>query len=116
MALETLKGVEAINGTQVATVDRVRDHKNTANFIEVDHGSNSILFQIQNGPIKENGLNGCQVTDMIAVSLKIIQGLQALYPCRENAVTITKLEEALMWQKKRTEDREARNVEGKSLG
>ena len=31
----------------------------------------------------------------------------------ENAITITKLEEALMWQNKRTLDREKRGVEGK---
>ena len=35
------------------------------------------------------------------------------YPCRENAITITKLEEALMWQDARTKDRDGRGVEGK---
>ena len=36
------------------------------------------------------------------------------YSSRENAVVITKLEEALMWLRKRTLDREARGVEGTS--
>lgn len=37
------------------------------------------------------------------------------FPCRENAIVITKLEESLMWLNKRTADRKARGVEGKHL-
>lgn len=33
-------------------------------------------------------------------------------PCRENSIAVTKLDEALMWLKKRKEDRTARGVEG----
>ncbi len=41
--------------------------------------------------------------------------LQTKFPCRENALVITKLEESLMWLNKRTADRVARNVEGKQI-
>ena len=41
--------------------------------------------------------------------------LQSKFPCRENAIVITKLEESLMWLNKRTADRVKRNVEGKHL-
>jgi hypothetical protein len=34
------------------------------------------------------------------------------FKCRENALTITKLEEALHWCQHRTADREERGVEG----
>lgn len=34
------------------------------------------------------------------------------FNCRENAIAITKLEEALQWLNHRTKDREAREVEG----
>jgi hypothetical protein len=34
------------------------------------------------------------------------------FKCRENAIAITKIEEALLWLDKRTRDREARQVEG----
>lgn len=84
------------------------------NFIYVRHDVSSVSFTLQNGPIKENGVNGCQVTDMIEVAKMIIEGLNDKFPCRENAMTITKLDEALMWQTKRTTDRENRGVEGKS--
>ena len=41
--------------------------------------------------------------------------LKSKFPCRENAIVITKLEESLMWLNKRTEDRVKRNVEGKQI-
>lgn len=41
--------------------------------------------------------------------------LQGKFPCRENAIVITKLQESLMWLEKRTSDRKKRNVEGKQL-
>jgi len=67
----------------------------------------------QNGPIKENGVNGIANEDLIAIVIDRLQGFQAGdYKCRDNAVAITKLEEALMWLRKRTNEREARGVEG----
>jgi len=133
MALETLKGVTTINGKQIVIMDELRDkhperftetgamdHKwfeetiRPNAFIYVRHDKNSLSFTLQNGPIKEAGLNGCQVVDVIAVAKHIIEQLNAKFPCRENAMTITKLDEALMWQEKRTKDREARQVEGTS--
>ncbi len=133
MALETLKGVTTINGKQIVVMDELRekhperftetgamDHKwfeetiRPNAFIYVRNDKNSLSFTLQNGPIKEVGLNGCQVTDVIAVAKHIIEELNKKFPCRENAVTITKLDEALLWQQKRTADREARNVEGLS--
>jgi hypothetical protein len=41
--------------------------------------------------------------------------LQDKFPCRENAIVITKLEESLMWLEKITKDRLNRGVEGKHL-
>jgi hypothetical protein len=34
------------------------------------------------------------------------------FACRDNAVALTKLEEAMMWLQKRTRDRMSRGVEG----
>lgn len=133
MALETMKGLEKINGENVVCMDDLRekfpekfnesgsmDYKwfekdiRPHNFIYVRHDVNSLSFTIQNGPIKKVGKNGCQVTDVIAAAKHIIEQLDVKFPCRENAMTITKLDEALMWQTKRTMDRESRNVEGTS--
>lgn len=79
-------------------------------FIEAD--GDTIKFTIQNGPVRDNGVNGCQVDDLITVVTKIIRKLNADYPCRENSIVITNLETATLWLGKRKEDREARNVEG----
>lgn len=111
MALETLKGIEEINGVKIK---RVAWNRNPHYYIEINDSGNAITFNIQEGPIKEKGVNGCQVEDIVAVAKHIIEQLNAKFPCRENAMMITKLDEAIMWSKKRTADREARNVEGKS--
>lgn len=84
------------------------------NFIYIRDDVNSLSFTLQNGPIGEAGVNGCQVTDVIEVAKMILEGLNKDFPCRENAMTIAKLDEALMWQKKRTEDRVRRGVEGRN--
>lgn len=72
----------------------------------------SVEFTIQSGPIKEFGVNGCQIDDVIRWAKEKIEGFNAQFPCRENSLVITKLEEALLWSLKRKMDREARNVEG----
>jgi hypothetical protein len=78
----------------------------------VDVEGSKITFQIQDGPVKEVGVNGCQIDKLGEVWLTILQKFNAKFPCRENSITITKVEEALMWQRKRKEDREMRAVEG----
>lgn len=133
MALETMKGVTQINGEKVVIMDDLRkefpekfnesgamDYKwfekdiRPHNYIYVRHDVNSISFTIQNGPIKEVGKNGCQVEDVIAVARHIVAELNQKFPCRENAMIVTKLDEALMWSRERTRNRLMRGVEGAS--
>ncbi len=67
----------------------------------------------QNGPIKEFGVNGVMNEDLIAIVIDRMRGFQSGdYKCRDNALALTKLEEALMWLRNRTNEREARGVEG----
>jgi len=69
----------------------------------------------QNGPIKENGVNGCHQEDLLAIVVDRLQCFQkGEFACRENAMALTKIEEALMWLRKRTQDRIDRGVEGTS--
>ena len=81
-------------------------------FITVDEGKHSITFTVQEGPVKENGVNGCQIDDVIEAAKTFIETLNGMFPCRENAIVITKLDEALLWLGKRKADREKRGVEG----
>jgi len=76
---------------------------------------NFAVVNFQKGPIKENGVNGCHNEDLIAIVIDRITSLnQGDFRCRENALAITKLEEALLWLNKRTQDRQNRGVEGTS--
>jgi hypothetical protein len=82
------------------------------------HGTTPILTEIhfQKGPIQENGINGCQNEDLIAIVIDRLQGFQSgNFKCRENEMALAKLDEALLWLNKRTTDRQNRGVEGKSL-
>ncbi|NLY20122.1 MAG: hypothetical protein GXZ08_02410 [Tissierellia bacterium] len=67
----------------------------------------------QEGTIKEVGINGVQIENVLEITLNKLKELNEKFPCRENAITITKIEEAIMWQNARTKEREKRNVEGK---
>ena len=70
-------------------------------------------IHFQEGPIKECGVNGVCNEDLIAMVICRLEHFQqSEYSCRENAVAITKLEEALLWLRKRTIGRENRGVEG----
>lgn len=73
-----------------------------------------VAFRGQRGPIKEVGANGCQIDDMIKFARMTIEVFNKKFPCRENALAITKLEEAEMWLQRRTENRTARGVEGRN--
>lgn len=82
-----------------------------------DGESAKVLAQIhfQEGPIKENGVNGVCNEDLIVMVIRRLQSFQESdYACRENALAITKLEEALLWLRCRTMGREQRNVVGTS--
>lgn len=70
-----------------------------------------VLFQ--NGPIGEVGVNGVTQEALLAVVIDRLQSFQAgPFSCRENAIALTKCEEAMMWLQKRTLDRMRRGVEG----
>ena len=70
----------------------------------------------QNGAIKENGVNGCQNEDLINIVIHRLQGFQnGDFACRENEMALIKLEEAILCLNKRTNDRIARGVEGRSM-
>jgi hypothetical protein len=72
-------------------------------------------IHFQEGPVKEHGVNGIFHEDLINIVIDRLEHFQkSKFSCRENAVAITKLEEALMWLRKRTDDRKMRGVQGTS--
>jgi len=79
-------------------------------FIKVE--GNTISFTIQEGPIKEVGVNGCQIDDVIQTVRDMIAVASRKFPCLENYMCLGKLDEAMLWLYKRKLDREKRGVEG----
>ena len=72
-----------------------------------------IDLKFQAGPIQEVGVNGCSIEDVIDVLRERLEGYQrGPFRCRENALAITKLEEAKHWLLERTRKRQTQGVEG----
>jgi len=78
-----------------------------------DDGRGLCYIHFQEGPCNEAGVNGVGNEDLINMVIDHLEHFQkSEFKCRENAMAITKLEEALLWLRKRTMQREARGVEG----
>ena len=78
------------------------------------------VIQFIQKELKEDGsfeliTDGTTNEEILRMLIDRMKSLQEKFPCRENAIVITKLEESLMWLNKRTADRTVRGVEGKYL-
>ncbi len=118
MAINTLKGVEEIDGYGVnhwengkGTTTEITDK---SGFIFIDHDKNTIEFTIQNKPIKEAGINGCQIDTIIATAAIMLEKLNRNIPCEYNDKALTHLLRAYQLMEDRKMDREKRGVEGTS--
>lgn len=59
--------------------------------------------------------DGTTNEEVLEMLIDRMNSLNKKFPCRENSIAITKMDEALLWLNKRTTDRTKRNVEGKQL-
>lgn len=92
MALKTLKGIKKLGEFDVVVMDELREKNpdkfnesgamdygwfekeiRPKNFVYVRNDVNSISFTLQNGPVKENGVNGCQVDTIIEAAKVILE-------------------------------------------
>jgi hypothetical protein len=99
----------------------VEGHKyELSNFENKDEQGQTLQF-IQKEPVNEASTelktiaDGTTNEELIEMLLDRMNYLQSKFPCRENAIAITRLDEALLWLNKRTSDRIKRNVEGKQI-
>jgi hypothetical protein len=92
-------------------------HKYIANNFENPSNGQTIQF-IEKQPKEEGSTELITVNDgttneeLLVVLLNRLNYLNGKFPCRENSIAITKLDEALLWLNKRTADRVARNIKG----
>lgn len=117
-----------VNGLNKALLINVLDQPGQGNacheyqIIRDTHGNGDEYDQVelcnikfQNGPILEAGVNGISGEALLAIVEDRLIGFQSgQFACRENAIALTKIQEAMMWLYKRTRDRMARGVEGTS--
>ena len=69
--------------------------------------------EFQNGPVKEEGINGCHNEDLIAIVIDRLEGFQSgQFKCEENGEALLHLQAALAALNSRTAKRKARGVEG----
>ncbi|ANY29365.1 putative structural protein [Bacillus phage PK16] len=71
------------------------------------------VIHFQEGALNVAGVNGVMNEDLLVMILVRLQAFQdSEFACKENAMAITKIEEALLWLRKRTMGREKRGVLG----
>ncbi|WP_205880111.1 hypothetical protein [Lampropedia aestuarii] len=71
------------------------------------------VIRFQNGPINEEGVNGLTQEVLLAIVADRLRSFQAgPFSCRENALALTKIEEAMHWLQQRTIRRMRAGVEG----
>ena len=116
--MKVINGLCTQNYTYVECEDKEKQKFNAPHHFKVFNKNTDELVgevNFQEGPIKENGINGVANEDLILMVLTRLHSFQnSQYACRTNEKAIEKLEECLMWLRSRTLDREMRNVEGTS--
>ena len=86
--------------------------ENFEDFTKKGQGLQFIHKEVQNGEFVTVS-DGTTNEEVLEVLIDRMAYLQKKFPCKENAIVITNLEESLMWLNKRTADRAKRGVEGK---
>jgi len=101
------------NSVAVNAIKTTADGKDVdGHLYQVLAGPKTVTLEFQMGAVKENGVNGLTTEALLAALIHRTNVLNQRFPCRENSLAITNMEQALMWLEKRTKDRQARNVEG----
>lgn len=102
------------NGVSVNAISTLASGEDVSGHLyQVLMGPKSLSVEFQHGAVQENGVNGATNEALLAILIHRTEVINKRFPCRENAIAIKKMQEALMWFDKRTAERQARGVEGK---
>lgn len=101
------------NGVYVNAISRTSEGKDVEGHLyQIVAGVHVSSLEFQNGPIKEAGVNGITNKALLAILAHRIAYLNGKFPCRENSIALTKIQEAAHWLEHRTKDRLTSGVEG----
>lgn len=70
-------------------------------------------IKFQSGGTATNEKNGVFIEDLLIVAYAKLDEFNKAFPCRENSLALTKIEEAILWLTARKVERESRGVYGK---
>jgi len=100
-----------------AEVERGNGNARHHYFISRQDGEGQLCsISFQNGPIGQNGVNGVQNEQLLAIVADRLISFQAgEYACNENQKALESVMDALTTLTLRTEIRRARSVEGKNI-
>lgn len=70
--------------------------------------------KFQSGPVKEAGVNGVQIEDVLGLASSRLAVLHEAAPCIQNVHVLDHIKCAIEWLNARTAERRARGVEGTS--
>lgn len=84
----------------------------TGAFVRFSPDRDLIVFKGQTGPVKEKGVNGAQVDDLIRAASAVVESLNRAFPCDENEKCLHHLHDALAALDRRTRRRTKAGIEG----
>jgi hypothetical protein len=88
------------NATYVTEPDGWGQHHGVWTRAEIE---TYLMLRFQNGPVQTRGVNGVQLLDVLQVCTDFARVMQRADPSRPRAMVITKLDEAMLWERKRAE-------------
>jgi len=114
---ERVLGIGTRKHTQVTCLDEPGPGGACHEYIIQDALGDETFCEIsfQNGPTKENGVNGCQNEDLLAIVIDRLEHFQkGEYACEENEAALGNVRQTMANLRARTDRRKARGVEGTS--
>lgn len=114
----TVPGDPKASQLRVFAVDEPEEAGANHHYLITKEDGTTVVGEVkfQNGPILEAGVNGNTHEAMLAIIGDRLEGYQrGKFACRENALALTKVQEALHWLFTRTIARLRRGVEGKRV-
>ena len=95
------------------SVDKKYNASHNFKIVDSKDDKTLCIIHFQEGPTKEVGINGIFMPDLLGICLSMLEDFQSTeFKCRENALAITAIEEAILRLKQRQLERKKRGVQG----
>ena len=83
------------------------------NYKEHINGKEVLHVKFQTGGTATTEKNGVFIEDLLIVAYSKLDEFNKKFPCRENSLALTNIEQSILWLTARKAERESRNVYGK---